>query len=269
MLINFMAARDFYNPTEYYIKKNGYIEVPKINLNFWCYANKKEADADENKRPSVYIKWVKTFKNIDEAINTEITAANNWGDNPTTLVTAKSGFSTYAAAYPVNYNEAGIDAYTVKLDKDKQEVTYTKFTGVVPAGKAVLVKGTPEQLYDLPVATESADETLFESDLQASDGTVTSNNSSYYVFATLNGKSGFKRLKDGLTLPNRKGYIVLTSNSPNYAKDFLDFNTETTSIHKVGTTNLAEEVSYNLAGQRVDNNYKGIVIKRGKVYINK
>ena len=53
MLINFMAARDFYNPTEYYIKKNGYIEVPKINLNFWCYANKKEADADENKRPSV------------------------------------------------------------------------------------------------------------------------------------------------------------------------------------------------------------------------
>lgn len=120
----------------------------------------KEADADENKRPSVYIKWVKTFKNIDEAINTEITAANNWGDNPTTLVTAKSGFSTYAAAYPVNYNEAGIDAYTVKLDKDKQEVTYTKFTGVVPAGKAVLVKGTPEQLYDLPVATESADETL-------------------------------------------------------------------------------------------------------------
>lgn len=79
MLINFMAARDFYNPTEYYIKKNGYIEVPKINLNFWCYANKKEADADENKRPSVYIKWVKTFKNIDEAINTEITAANNWG----------------------------------------------------------------------------------------------------------------------------------------------------------------------------------------------
>lgn len=50
-----------------------------------------------------------------------------------------NGYATFACSYPVNYSENGLKAYTIKVDEDNQKVAYTEFTGVVPAGKAVLV----------------------------------------------------------------------------------------------------------------------------------
>lgn len=52
------------------------------------------------------------------------------------------------------------------------------------------------------------------------------------------------------------------------------FSGATTSINNITTTpshdfNTTSSVQYNLAGQRVDNNYKGIVIVNGKKYLRK
>ena len=44
----------------------------------------------------------------------------------------------------------------------------------------------------------------------------------------------------------------------------------TTSISKITTTtNTADAPMYNLAGQRVDSNYKGVVIQNGKKVMKK
>ena len=43
----------------------------------------------------------------------------------------------------------------------------------------------------------------------------------------------------------------------------------TTGISKITTTNVADAPMYNLAGQRVDSNYKGVVIQNGKKVVRK
>lgn len=183
------------------------------------------------------------------------------------LTTAASGFSTYAADYAVNYTEAGLKAYAVKVSDDKTKVTYTECTGVVPAGKAVLVKGTASTSYSLTPAAEDTDAT-FDTDLQISDGNVTADGTTIFAFGTKNDVSGFKIVKSGVVIPEKKGYLVVANASA--AKDFFAFDDSTNGIDDPTIEIGEEEVPlFNLAGQRVGKDYKGIVVKNGKKYVNK
>ena len=181
-----------------------------------------------------------------------------------------NGYATFACSYPVNYRENGLKAYTIKVDEDNQKVAYTEFTGVVPAGKAVLVCGTEGQKYELTPATEKADAT-FATDLKVSNGNVKSDGTNFYGFTTKDGVSGFVRVAKDVAVPLGKGYLRLTGNTA-AAPVFYSINIGggTTAIGQVevekGTENGA---IYNLAGQRVDASYKGVVIKNGKKYVNK
>ena len=182
-----------------------------------------------------------------------------------TLTPAASGYATYAADYAVNYSEQGLTAYTVKVAADKSKVSATPFTGVVPAGKAVLVKGTAGQEYTLTPATTAADET-FDTDLLASDGTVTADGAQHFAFGTKNGVSGFKLVNSGVAIPAKKGYLLISNAG---AKEFFAFEGETTGISAVETAPAADGNVYNMAGQRVSKSYKGLVIVGGKKYLNK
>ena len=181
------------------------------------------------------------------------------------LTPAASGYATYAADYAVNYSEQGLTAYAVKVATDKSKVSATPFTGVVPAGKAVLVKGTADQEYTLTPATTAADET-FDTDLLASDDTVTADGAQHFAFGTKNGVSGFKLVKSGVAIPAKKGYLLISNAG---AKEFFAFEGETTGISTVETTPATDGNVYNMAGQRVSKNYKGFVIVGGKKYLNK
>lgn len=185
------------------------------------------------------------------------------------LTTAASGFATYAADYCVNYSELGLKAYLVTLDSDAKTVKYTEFTSVVPAGKAVLVKGEPNKSYELTPASDDAATSNFVTDLLASDGNVTSDGALYYAFGTLNGESGFKLVADGVQIPAKKGYLKLAEAS---TQKFFSFNGNgsTTGINQIeGEASSANAAIYNLAGQRVNKTFKGVVIKNGKKYIIK
>lgn len=181
------------------------------------------------------------------------------------LTPAASGYATYAADYAVNYSKLGLTAYTVKVATDNSKVSATPFTGVVPAGKAVLVKGTAGLKYTLTPATTAADET-FDTDLLASDSTVTADGTQHFAFGTKNGVSGFKLVKRGVVIPAKKGYLLISNAG---AKEFFAFEGETTGISTVETTPATDGNVYNMAGQRVSKNYKGLVIVGGKKYLNK
>lgn len=182
-----------------------------------------------------------------------------------TLTPAASGYATYAADYAVNYSEQGLTAYAVKVATDNSKVSATPFSGVVPAGKAVLVKGTAGQEYTLTPATTAADET-FDTDLLASDGTVTADGTQHFAFGTKNGVSGFKLVKNGVVIPAKKGYLLISNAG---AKEFFAFEGETTGISAVETAPATDCNVYDMAGQRVSKNYKGLVIVGGKKYLNK
>ena len=181
-----------------------------------------------------------------------------------------NGYATFACSYPVNYSENGFTAYTIKVDEDNQKVAYTEFTGVVPAGKAVLVSGIEGQKYELTPATEKADAT-FATDLKVSDGTIKSDGTNFYGFTTKDGVSGFVRVAKDVAVPLGKGYLQLTGNTA-AAPVFYSINIGggTTGIGQVEVEKATENGAiYNLAGQRVDASYKGVVIKNGKKYVNK
>lgn len=181
-----------------------------------------------------------------------------------------NGYATFACSYPVNYRENGLKAYTIKVDKDNQKVAYTEFTGVVPAGKAVLVCGTEGQKYELTPATEKADAT-FATDLKVFNGNVKSDGTNFYGFTTKDGVSGFVRVAKDVAVPLGKGYLQLTGNTA-AAPVFYSINIGggTTGIGQVEVEKATENGAiYNLAGQRVDASYKGVVIKNGKKYVNK
>lgn len=181
-----------------------------------------------------------------------------------------NGYATFACSYPVNYSENGLKAYTIKVDEDNQKVAYTEFTGVVPAGKAVLVCGTEGQKYELTPATEKADAT-FATDLKVSNGNVKSDGTNFYGFTTKDGVSGFVRVAKDVAVPLGKGYLQLTGNTA-AAPVFYSINIGggITGIGQVEVEKATENGAiYNLAGQRVDASYKGVIIKNGKKYVNK
>lgn len=181
-----------------------------------------------------------------------------------TLTTSAKGYATYSADYAVNYSELGLTAYTITIDEGNKTVTAKAFTGVVPAGKAVLVKGTANTTYTLTPATTEGDATAFATDLQTG---ATKADGTQYGFTSKSGTPAFAQVVSGQDIPAKKGYIVL--NGASAAKYSICFDDEATGIHTIEAASAANAAMYNLAGQRVDKAYKGIVIVNGKKYLNK
>ncbi len=187
-----------------------------------------------------------------------------------TVTISPSGYSTYAAYYPVDYSKLDdLKAYTVKLNAEKTGIVMNEVEGVVPAGVAVLLKGKANTDYRLKKAEGWQDVT---SDLKLSDGTITSTTEkTVYGLATVNGKDGFYKASDGKKIPAKCAYLEVAK-SASSAKCFSlgDHSGSTTGITSVKNEAAGNNAPmYNLAGQLVDKGYKGIVIKNGKKIVLK
>lgn len=199
---------------------------------------------------------IKTLKIVAEGVKQE------------SLTIPSSSFATYAAYYPVNYAELGLEAYAVNLDADKKTITLKKIEDVVSAGVPVLLKGDAKEY-----ALEKADGwSQVSTDLKFSDGTATSTaKTAVYGLATVNGQDGFYKASDGKKIPVKCAYLEIEDNG-NSAKFYSlgDHSGSTTSITSVKNEAAGNNAPmYNLAGQLVDKGYKGIVIKNGKKIVLK
>lgn len=186
-----------------------------------------------------------------------------------TVTISSSGYSTYAAYYPVNYSTLGLKAYTVKLNKEKTGIEMYEVNDGVPAGVAVLLEGKANTPYALPKADGWKNVT---SDLKLSDGTATSTaEKTVYGLATVDGQDGFYKASNGKTIPAKCAYLEVKT-SDNSAKFYSlgDNSGSTTGITSVKNEAAGNNAPmYNLAGQLVDKGYKGIVIKNGKKIVLK
>lgn len=181
---------------------------------------------------------------------------------------ASSGFSTYAASYPVNYSDCGLKAYSVKLDASKKTVSFSEIEGVVPANTAVLLNGDANVEYSLYSGVNPVN---VDTDLKVSDGTVTSTgDKNIYGLATVNGQDGFYKALNGKNIPAKCGYLEVAKTAGAAFFSLGDITGNTTGIADVkAETVKADAQMYNLAGQKVGKGYKGIVIKNGKKMILK
>lgn len=185
------------------------------------------------------------------------------------LTIPSSSFATYAASYPVDYDKLGLEAYAVKLNNAKDGVEFTKISGVVPAGVPVLLKGTADKEYALDKADGGSP---VSTDLKASDGTSASTDAAtLYALSTVDGVTAFYPVKLKSAIPAKRCYLEVNGTSAKAAFFSLGTNFgETTGISSVeNKVEKADAPVYNLAGQLVGKDYKGLVIKNGKKFVIK
>lgn len=184
---------------------------------------------------------------------------------PTEKVTITSaGWASFS-----NENEvkipSGVTAYYASAG-NSSNVTLKPIDGdYIPASTGVILSGSEDTYYTTVTSTSA---TLPGSNLlhaQLTDGTPVG---TYYILGVNAGNPVFKLSSGSGTLKAGKAYLTLPAGAQELTIDFD--NGDVTGIAEMKTMrNVEKETIYNLAGQRVNANHKGLVIVNGKKYLNK
>lgn len=167
----------------------------------------------------------------------------------------------------------GVVARTYKIEDNMLKLSKKYVSGdVLPKDMAVVLEAD-EGRYTFWM-TEKQGEKDEKNVLKGTDdNSQTTGGTIYYGFS--NGKNGvgfYWRKADGGAFENgaHKAYIAYTPSSTAQAKSYLVFDTATgVRLTALQESQMEDEPTYNLAGQRVGKDYKGIVIIRGKKYLRK
>lgn len=171
-------------------------------------------------------------------------------------------------------------AFTLKFSGNNLVASRIYSTNdIIPKGEAVVLYATPGQ-YTFPVCSSSLGRDA-DNLLKGSDGDeLTTGGDTYYFFGVnKSGEVGFYLgVADGSAFTNKahKAYLPLTKSesgagtatSKAFLLSGLPFTTAIGKIHYDGGS-LTEGPAYNLAGQRVGKDYKGIVIIHGRKVLRK
>ena len=188
-----------------------------------------------------------------------------------------SGWGTFCSPYPLDFSNAAteVTAYAVRdYNAPAGTVTFEKITGKVPAKTPIVINGE--------AGAKKIAVTEDETSAPAANKLRGYLSPTYYAGAdeseTLMGLSGgtFKKMNAG-TIPANKAVLVMKTEDFNSIQDaskltfiFVDDATETDGIsnHNVNFVKY-DGNAYNLAGQRVGSDYKGVVIVNGKKVVRK
>lgn len=165
----------------------------------------------------------------------------------------------------------GVVARTYKFVGDKLQRSKEYVAGMVlPRGTAVILNAAPNT-YNFVVTNKEGvkDE---DNVLRGTDHPVkTTRGDIYYAFTDGDQGYGFYWMNPtGAAFKNGAHKAYLPYKNAAGAKGFVGFDT-TTSINDEPhfDTTIDESPIYNLSGQRVDKDYKGIIIINGKKYLRK
>jgi hypothetical protein len=179
-----------------------------------------------------------------------------------------AGWATFVSRRPVDFSRTNdIKAYTVKYDASANQVTLTP-VNAIPGNTAVVVKAN-DGTYNLERGDEST--TVENNDLKFSNNnTKVTKALSFYVLSKQGNGCGFYPVKVNENIAPFKGFLTVNAASTVAAKPFYAIGNTTTGISNTVEENKnMEGVHYNLAGQRVNSNYKGLVIVNGHKVIRK
>ena len=188
----------------------------------------------------------------------------------------KTGYATLYYSSLALTVPAGVKGYTCSLagGSFKMEEVFTEGK-IIPAGTGVLLNGNPG-IYTFNVSSEAGTFGADNNWLKGSDEeAMTEGGERYYMLSldanNTEGSVGFYwGVANGEAFKNgaHKAYLCVKDNATG-AKTCYRFDGQTTAIDgtRANKPTAADGAVYNLAGQRVDRSYKGVVIKNGKKYI--
>ncbi len=190
-------------------------------------------------------------------------------------------YGTVAMAVP-----AGVKAKTYKVVDGKLTVSRTYENGsiydVIPAGEAVVLEAdvdanTPYMFSVSSTTTEPDGDNL----LRGTDVAQTINTAGYKYYKLAKNNAGTKvgfyyAVEDGVSITNgaHKAYLAVPTGSGEAKEYFVlggedETSSEATAISAVEIEIANGATLYNLAGQKVGKDYKGIIVVNGKKYVRK
>lgn len=188
-----------------------------------------------------------------------------------------SGWNTFSSNYALDLNSISatneVAAYYASAASGSS-VTMSTTSATVPAGEGLMIKGTVGDTFTINVAQSG---TSIDGNLLVglpNGGTVpvaVAGEGVNYVFGWTDASNpGFYKIEsDTPTLGAGKAYLHTTSALGSKLGLIFD-DGETTNIKlNVNDSLDSDAAMYNLAGQKVSNSYKGIVIVNGKKYVCK
>ncbi|MCI5854706.1 MAG: hypothetical protein MR005_04085, partial [Prevotella sp.] len=176
--------------------------------------------------------------------------------------------------YPVTIPE-GIEAYTGALDAAEETLTMKNVEGTIPANTAVIVKSATADTY---VFKETYTAAAIESNslkgvtADTDIATLVTAGKTLLTLGTKDGKVAFRKPATGTTqVKANKAYLLVNTPSSEGAKTVkMIFDGETTGISEfTANEDVTNAPLFNLNGQRVNANAKGLLIKNGKKIIIK
>ena len=185
-----------------------------------------------------------------------------------------SGWNTFSTNYKLDLSTitGGTAYYASAVDGTEHKVTLTSTDAKVNAGEGLMIKGTAGETFTIGVTSAAA--TFEETNLLVglpTGGTVTKNDNNY-VFGWADPASpGFYYISNTSTEPTLgAGKAYLHTESPLANQLNIDFEDgDVTAVKSIKTKEENSNLFYNLNGQRVNANHKGIVIVNGKKFMNK
>ena len=248
-------------------------DSPSVSINFSSKTSMSVATSDEKEyAPANENRYFQIF--AEDGQGTVIQKISIIDVVPVTI--GDAGYASFASTSALDFSNTGITAY-IATANGTDNVTMTEIAKV-PANTGVVLKGT-EGTVNVPVLTGDADDTT-DNLLKPGAKTVTqteADNDYIFAFGRKGGKGGqvgFVKAHEGFTITAGKAYLDLSGKGGAKDVEFLSFvfgdeeQGETDGIKAV-TTAVENGVRYNLAGQKVGADYKGIVIVNGKKVIIK
>lgn len=190
-----------------------------------------------------------------------------------------NGYTTFACPRPLDLSNlpSGLKAY--KAAVDGSTVRFTKINQTVAANTGILLEGTAEQTYNIPLAESGTAVEGNEFLVNSTGGTFTEDDG-YTYFGMKKATSASDALvfatfaPGSVAIPTDKAYLKVENDPSGEARQLVcSFGDETptgisaTLNDKEKTIN--DEFIYNLNGQRVNKPSKGLYIVNGKKVIIK
>ena len=193
-----------------------------------------------------------------------------------TIKTNEWGNTSYITQQPLDFSDRKDISVSIVVGESKDSI-YTRYVKQVPAGEAILIRdGKPNYEYKVPIGTatnfDGGAVNLLRGD--AEESFVVNSVAPYTVYA-MNKETGmFNPVASDATIAAGKAYYVSKyTNSSTAAAKAISSTTfieeeEATAIKEIEIGDMQKPTRFfNLAGQPVDDDYKGIVIdENGKKY---
>ena len=171
----------------------------------------------------------------------------------------------------------GVDGLTAYRAKRSDKTVTLTAVSEVDANKGIVLQGTASQTYNIPVLASTSANVDTDLTGDATDAYELVSGKYYYVLSYQNGAEGFYNYNGSAAIPAGKAFFesdteLTAGGGANYLSIIFDEEEqeETNAIGSIENGKLNIETSaYNLAGQKVDAAYKGIVIVNGIKYVCK